>query len=139
MLYHQSVRKNFEDKERKKHISNLIRFFHSFFSLLIGPHYLIHLLFKQPFFRKKTSFFDHFQHGMFFLSTHFYSKHVIFSKYFFLKKTNKTFIFSIFHFLFKIKYHPISRKRQNEKSLFCLFFKNSKHFFLTSQKDFFES
>ena len=103
-----------------KHISNLIRFF--FANFLFESHYLDHLLFKQAFFVK--NFFLIIFNTVIFLTTPFYSRHNIFftiSKIFFLKKTNKTFIFSIFHFLFKIKYHPTSRKKQNEKPFFCIF------------------
>ena len=44
----------------------------------------------------------------------------------------------IFYFLFKTKYHPISRQKQNEKLFFCIFFQEFKThiFFLTSQKEF---
>ena len=108
----------FEDKERKKHISNLIQFFLFFsnFHFLVESHYPDHLLFKQAFF-VKTFFFYHFQHGIFFNT--FYSWHVNFfcqffnypKIYFFLKKTNETLVFSIFHLLFKVKHHPTSRKK----------------------------
>ena len=107
-----------------KCISNLIRFFH-FLS-----------------FSRKTSFFR-FQHGIiFFLTTTIYSRHVSFflpifdhpKKYFFLKKWIRH---SFFRFLFKIKYYPITRKKQNEK-LFFVFFKNSKHtFFIWTRVKFF--
>ena len=57
MLYYQSMHKNFEDKERNKHISNLIRFFHFFnFHFLVESHYPDHPLYKH-FFVKKLLFF----------------------------------------------------------------------------------
>ena len=47
---------NLEDKKRKKHISDLIRFF-LFANFLVESHYLDHLLFKQAFFVKKLIFY----------------------------------------------------------------------------------
>ena len=55
-----------------------------------------------------------------------------------IQNLGNIFIFSFFTFLFKTKYHPISRQKQNEKLFFCIFFSGSQntHFFLTSQKEF---
>ena len=76
--------------------------------------------------------FYHFQHSIFFLTTHLYSRQNIIitfffinfrltlKKYFFSKKTNTTLIFLIF-FYSKINY-PIMRKEQNEEPFFLYFF-----------------
>ena len=53
---------------------------------------------------------------------------------------NTTLIFSIFQFFFKIKYYPITRKKQNENYIFCIFFLEFKtHIFLVLTKVKFSS
>ena len=109
MLYYQSMHKNLEDKERKKHNSKLDRFFIFFKFSLFGRVTLSRSSFIQTsIFRKNPFFFYHFQHGIFFLSIAFYSRHVSFFANFqstpkmsFSKKTNMTLIFLIFHFYSK--------------------------------------
>ena len=138
MLYYQSMHKNFEDKERKKHISNLIRFFYSFFlnfHFSVESHYLDHPLFEQTFFRKKLLlFFYHFQHGIFFLTTPFYSRQNTFSfdiqQSFFEENEYDIHFFNFFFFFFKTKHHSISGKKQSEKPFFfILSFRNFEHGF----------
>ena len=133
----------FEDMERRKHTSNLIQFFFfnffQHFHFQVESHYLDPPLFKQTFFVKKTLFFIIFNTA-FFLSTPFYSRHVSFffanfqlpKNICFFKKTNKKLTFSFFFYLlFKIKNHPTSRKRQNEKLyFFCIFSEIEITFFL---------
>ena len=63
---------------------------------------------------------------------------MITQKYFFLKKWIKHSFFK-FSFLFKITYHPISRKKQSEKPFFCIFSEIQNNFFLQVRKNFFES
>ena len=145
MLYYQSMHKNFEYKERKKHISNLIQFFFifQFFSTfsLLGRVTLSRSSFIQTnIFRKKKTLFFFIIFNMAFFSTPFIPDMSVFfvnfqllkNIYFFLKKMNKTLVFSIFHLLFKVKHHPTSRKKQNEK-LF-IFFQNLKTYFFCFDK-----
>ena len=131
VLFPKYVQRSFEDKRQKgKHLSNLnLHLFCKFFCRVI----LSRSSFIPTSIFHKDPFFYHFQHGIFFLSTAFYSRHVSFFfanlqspkiYIFFLKKTNKTLVFSIIHFLFKMNYHPTSRKKQNEKLFFFYFFKN---------------
>ena len=49
----------------------------------------------------------------------------------------KIFSFFIFHILFKIKHHPILRKKPNEKLFFSIFFRNSKYFLFWQESNFF--
>ena len=94
---------NFEDKERKKHISNLIRFFHFFnFCFLVESHYPDRLLFKQTFFIKKLLFLSFLVRYIFYQQLFIPNMSVFFANFqspkniIFLKKMNKTFIFSFF-------------------------------------------
>ena len=107
----------FEDMERKKHTSNLIQFFLFFnffqhFHFQVESHYIDPPLFRQTFFVKKLFFFIIFNMAFF--------NNISFQTYqFFLPIFNHLKIF----FLFKIKYHPTSRKKQNEKLfIFFVFF-----------------
>ena len=110
---------------------------------------------QQKFFcKRKQLFFYHFQHCIFlttpfildmsvFFFANFHStlKNIfsIFQFFQFFKKMNTTLIFSIFRLLFKIKHHPILRKKQNEKLFFCIFFQKFKtHFFVLTRVKFFE-
>ena len=84
MLYYKIMHKNFEHKERKKHISNLIRFFFIFSIFTFWSSHTIPIIFysnKHFFVKKTSSFFGHFQHGIFFLSTPFYSNMSFFSTF----------------------------------------------------------
>ena len=81
---------------QEKHISNLIWFFSQIF---LSSHTISIIFYSNKHFSWKF-LFDHFQHGIFFWQhlfildrTHFFYH---FQKYFFLKKTNKTFIFLFF-------------------------------------------
>ena len=110
---------------------------------MVGLHYPDHLLFNKHFFIK--TFFLSFSTwyifyqllfipdmSVFFLSIFNHPKIL-----FFLKKMNKTLVFSIFHLLFKIKHHPTSSKKQNEKLFFCIFFRNSKYIFCFDKSQIF--
>ena len=78
-------------------------------------------------FCKKFSFFNTF---LFLTCHHFFLHFSLNTQNIFLKKTNKTFIFLIFfYFLFKIKHHPTSRKKQNEELFFCIFSEIQNTFF----------
>ena len=57
MLYHQSLHKNFEDKERKKHTSNLIQFFIFQISTFWSDHTISIILYSTNTFHKKNLFF----------------------------------------------------------------------------------
>ena len=142
-------------QERKNHILTQFKkkmyfsIFHSFFYL----YNLDYSFFIQTsfFHKKKTSllFFWSFLTRYYFFNNIFYSRQniiiIFFTNFqspnniFFLKKNNKTLIFfDFFHLLFKIKHHPTSRKKQNEKLFFCIFFENSKHtFFVLTRVKFF--
>ena len=97
-----------------KHISNLIRFFANF---LVESYYLDHLLFKQIYFVNENHFFIF--NIIIFFQQHLFIPDMSFflplsfdiQKHFFRRMMNTTLIFSIFSFFFKIKHHPISRKK----------------------------
>ena len=145
MLHYQSMHKNFEN--RKKHISNLIWFF-SNFHFLVESHYLDPSLFKQTVFckRKLPLFFLSFstlylflQHLISDMSVFFFANFQSPKKYiFWRKRIRHSFFRFFFHFLFKVKHHPISRKKQNEKLYFFIFQKFKTHFFVLTRVNFFE-
>ena len=129
MIYYRSMHKrNLEEKGRKKHILILSDFSFSQFSLLDRVILSRSSFIQTNIFRKRKQLFFHFQHHHF-LTTFFYSRHVIFfatfrltlKNYFFEENEYDTHFFNFFRFLFKIKHHPISRKKQNEKPFFCIF------------------
>ena len=138
MFYYQSMHKSFEDKERKKHISNLIRFF-SFF--LVESYYLNHLLFKQAFFVKKKLFFWSFSTWyIFFLSTPFYSNMSFFHHFSF--NTQQSFFeeneYDI-HFFIQNKTSFYFGKQTEWKIIFLYFFRNSKHIFFDKSERIFSN
>ena len=99
---------NFEDKERKKHISNLIRFFIFLISTFWSSHTIPIILYSNKYFFVKNSSFFYFIFNTVYISltTPFYSGHVIYFvtfhstlKNIFLKKTNKTLIFNFSFFI----------------------------------------
>ena len=127
-------------KNDKKENTYLIRIYFFFANFLIESYYLDHLLLKQAFF-VKTSFWSFSKWYIYiFLTTHIIldrtsSSHFYFyqfsfdtQKYFFQRKRIRHSSSQFFVFLFKIDYHPISRKRKNENPFF-VFFRNWKHIF----------
>ena len=115
MLYYQSVHNNLKTRRERKHISNLIQFFNFQGKLLFS--FSTWYFFISSFLLLTCQFF-------FFQSP---------KNIFFRRKRIQHSFFQFFIFLFKIKYHPISIKKQNEKPFFCIFFRNSKHIFLFRQ------
>ena len=104
-----------------------------------------HLNLNLIFHNKTSLFFFIIFNIVFFLSTPFYSIYVSFllsifksRKNIFLEKTNKTLVF--FHFLFKVKHYPTSRKKQSGKQFFVYFFfwKFKTHIFCFDKVKFFE-
>ena len=60
--------------------------------------------------------------------------------FFFEENEEDTRFFQFFRLLFKIKYHPISRKEKNEKPFFVFFFQKFKtHIFRQVRVKFFAS
>ena len=134
MLYHQSVHTNLKTMRERKHISNLIQFFHFsiFFNIFTfrSSHTISILLYSTHFF-VKTFFF--FKHGIF----SFNNSYLFYTCQF--QHSKIIIIFSIFRLLFKIKHHPISRKKQDEKLFFVFFSKIQNTFFVLTRVKFFES
>ena len=138
-MHNEALRKKWQ---KRKHLSNPSS--HIFFAnFLIESHYLDHPLFTH-FFVKTFSFFflDHFQHGIYFLINSFLFQTYQFfffvnfqtpKNIFFWRKRIRHSFFLFFHLLFKVKHHPTSRKKQNEKLFLYLyfFFRNWKTFFST--------
>ena len=131
-------------KNDSKGNTYLIRVHLFFFAnFLIELHYLDHPLFTQAFFRKNFfSFFWSFLALYFFLNSFLFQTcpffanfHSTFKNIFFWKHS----FFRFFYLLFKIKHHPISRKKQNEKLFFVFFQKLKTHFlFWQVRVNFFE-
>ena len=72
------------------------------------------------------------------MSFFFTTFHLTLKKYFFSKKTNTILIFSIFLFFIQNKTSSYFEKETDWKTIFLyFFFRNSKHIFLTSKKEFF--
>ena len=96
-------------------------------------------IFRKNFFLFFLSFSNmiyFFQQLLFQTSQFFFVNFQITQKYF-LKKTNKTLVFSIFflYLLFKVKHHPTSRKKTEWETIFLyFFFRNWKHIFLFWQE-----
>ena len=125
----------FEDKERKKHNSNLNQFFHFFnFCFLVESHYPDHPLFEQTFFRKNFFFFlIIFNTVLFFLTTfilditHFFYH---FQKYFCWRKRIRHSFFRFFSFIQNTTLSYFEKETKWE-TFFCIFFfRSSKHIFL---------
>ena len=116
MLYHQSVHNNLKTKKERKHISNLIKFFHfQHFHFWVGSHYPDPILFKQTFFAKKKTL------SLFFITFNmtFFYQHLLFQTCQFFHSTLKN-IFSIF--------------QENEYDTYFLIFRLFIHFFFTQSK-----
>ena len=139
MLYCQSMHKNFEDKEKKKHNSNLNRFFHFFnFCFLVESHYLDHPSFKQLFFHKNffSFLFYHFQHGIFFISS------FLFQTCQFFCSTLKNIFFEGTHFFdfssfIQNKTSSYFEKKTEWETIFFIFFLKFKTHFLYWQESIF--
>ena len=119
--------KNFEENERKKHLSNPNQlFFFCKFSCRVTISIILYSMLLLLFFLPKTPlfFFHIFKHPSFIqIGHHFYSTLQKISILLFLKKTNKALIFQFFDFLLFI--NKISsyflKKKQNWKLLFFFF------------------
>ena len=132
MLYYLSMHKNPEDKERKKHNFILNRFFYFFKFSFFGRVTLSRSSFIQTSIFVKTSFWSFFNMVLFFTRP-FYSRQdffLPFSKYFFLKKTNKTFISSFF---IQNKLSSYFEKETEWETIFCVFSKIQNTLFLLWQ------
>ena len=132
MLYHQSMHTNFEDKKRKKHISNLIRSFHfSIFTFWSSHTIPIILYSNKHFFVKENNFIFFIFNIIIFLTTPFIPDMLSFFNtniYIFFEQMNKTLIFQFFLFLFKNKTSSYPEKG-TDKTLSLYFFRNSNTFF----------
>ena len=129
MLYHQSVHNNLKTRRERKHISNLIQFFH--FSFFWSGHTIPIIIYSTSiFFAKRLPLF-HFQHDIFFLTT-FYSRQDLFL--FWRKWTRHPF----FQFFYSKWNTILLRKRNGMTNYFLYFFsKNSKCTFLFWQESIF--
>ena len=139
MIYYQSVHKNFEDKKKKKRISNLICFFSIFQISLFGRITLSRSFFIQIniFEKKLLLFLIVFKHrtssSQFFLPIFVWH-----SKYFFEKNEYDTHLFN-FSFFIQNKLSSYFEKEKERKSFFCIFSEIKNTFFvLTSKSQFFE-
>ena len=148
MLYYQSMHKNFEDKERKKHISNLIRFFHFFLIFTFwSSHTISIILYSNKHFFVKTFFFFFWSFStwyIFFISNFLFQTCQFFFANFqspkniiFLKKTNKTLVFSIFSSFIQNKTPSYFKKEiEWETIFFCIFQKLKTHFLFWQESIF---
>ena len=142
MFYYQSMHnKNFEEKrQQKKYLSNPSP--HLFLQIFSSSHTISIILYSNKHFFVKIFlfFFLSFLTRYIFFQQHIFildriSSHIFFYQFsfdiqkYFSKKTNTTLILSNFHFLFKINYHPISRKKKNENYFFFVFFQKLKTHF----------
>ena len=143
-------------KETHFNLNPIFSFFQ--FSLYWSSHTILIILYSTNIFRKKTSFFPSF-FFIIFNTIYFFNSRYLFQtcQFFFLpifiqhskiyfqffqcfqKNEYDTHFFNFSFFLFKIKHYPITRKEQNEKLFFRIFFRNSKHIFCFDKSQIFES
>ena len=120
--------------QKRKHLSNLSPHLFCKFSPQVT---LSRSSFIQTcIFHKNFSFFRSFSTWYIFFTIAFYSRQNFFyqfsfdtQKYFFEENEYDTRPFN-FSFFIQINYHPISRKKKNEKPFFCIFFHKFKTHFL---------
>ena len=133
------ARRNFEEKRQKrKHLSNLSPHLFCKFSHQVTLSRSSFI--QQILFVKKLLFFLSFSNTIYFLlATHLYSRQNIIITFFFInfRLTLKNIFFEeneydthLLNFFFSKINYPITRKEQNEKPFFCIFFQEFKTHFL---------
>ena len=115
----------------------------SFLQIFSSSHTISIILYSNKhFFVKTSSFFIIFNTVyIFFNNSMSFFHHFSFAtqQSFFRRKRICHSFFQLFIFLFKIKYHSISRKKQEWKTIFFFFQKFKTHFFDKSKRIFFRS